>query len=92
MDMPAAKPRLLILVRGRMRARHLIPRTVQAYVGWIVRYIRYHGIRHRTVLGDAEIIAHLTHLADQQRVSGSTHMQAIRAVSALSRGVGHAGR
>lgn len=44
--MPAEKPRLLAQVRGRMRARHLSPRTEQAYVGWILRHIRDHGTRH----------------------------------------------
>ena len=61
MDMPAEKPRLLTQVNGRMRARHLSPRTVQAYVGWIIRYIRYHGTRHPSELGETEIrrVSHL---------------------------------
>ena len=78
-DIPP-KPRLLALVRGRLRARHLSPRTVQAYVGRIVRSLRYHGMRHPTALGDTEIIASLTYLADQQRVSRSTPMQALSAL------------
>ena len=35
-----------------MRARHLSPRTEQAHLGWIVRYIRYHGTRHPAELGE----------------------------------------
>ena len=31
-----------------MRARHMDPRTERAYVGWIIRDIRYHGSRHPT--------------------------------------------
>lgn len=85
--MPAEKPRLLTLVKGRMRARHLSPRTVQAYVGWIVRYIRYHGTRHPSTLGDAEIVAYLTYLADERRVSRSTQMQALSALLLLYREV-----
>jgi hypothetical protein len=49
-----------------MRARHLSPRTERAYVGWIRRYIRYHGMRHPTELGEADIIAYLTHLAAER--------------------------
>ena len=85
--MPAEKPRLLTLVKGRMRARHLSPRTVQAYVGWIVRYIRYHGLRHPATLGDPEIVADLTHLADERHVSRSTQMQALSALLLLYREV-----
>ncbi|MEK6612414.1 MAG: integron integrase [Gemmatimonadota bacterium] len=85
--MPATKPRLIVQVKGRMRARHLSPRTEQAYVGWILRYIRYHGTRHPAELGEAEIIAYLTHLADERRVSRSTQMQALSALVLLYREV-----
>ena len=87
MDMPAEKPRLLTQVKGRMRARHLSPRTVQAYVGWIIRYIRYHGTRHPSELGETEIVAYLTYLAAERRVSRSTQMQALSALLLLYREV-----
>lgn len=83
--MPAEAPKLLSQVKGRMRARQLSPRTVQAYVGWIVRYIRYHGTRHPAALGEAEIVAYVTHLADERRVSRSTQMQALSALLLLYR-------
>jgi integron integrase len=63
------------------------PRTEQAYVGWIIRYIRYHGIRHPSELGEAEIVAYLTHLAAEQRVSRSTQMRALSAILLLYREV-----
>ncbi|MFN2399127.1 MAG: integron integrase [Gemmatimonadaceae bacterium] len=85
--MPAEKPRLLAQVRGRMRARHLSPRTERAYVGWIIRYIRYHGMRHPTELGETEIISFLTHLAAERSVSRSTQMQALSALLLLYREV-----
>lgn len=85
--MPAEKPRLLAQVKGRMRARHLSPRTERAYVGWIIRYIRYHGTRHPTELGETEIIAYLTHLAAERSLSRSTQMQALSALLLLYREV-----
>ena len=85
--MPTEKPRLLAQVQGRMRARHLSPRTERASVGWIIRYIRYHGTRHPNELGETEIIAFLTHLAAEQRVSRSTQMQALSALLLLYREV-----
>jgi integron integrase len=70
-----------------MRARHLSPRTEQAYLGWILRYIRYHGTRHPSELGEAEIVAFLTHLASERDVSRSTQMQALSALMLLYREV-----
>jgi integron integrase len=70
-----------------MRARHLSPRTEQAYVGWIIRYVRYHGLRHPGELREHEIIAYLTHLAAEQHVSRSTQMQALSALMLLYREV-----
>ena len=85
--MSAAKLRLLDRVKGRMLARHLSPRTVQAYVSWIVRYIRYHGTRHPGEMGEGEVVAYLTYLASERRVSRSTQMQALSALMLLYRDV-----
>ena len=81
------KPRLLAQVKGRMRARHLSPRTEQAYTGWIKRYIRYHGMRHPAELGETEVVAYLTYLAAERQVSRSTQMQALSALMVLYREV-----
>ena len=85
--MSAESPKLLDQVKGRMRARHLSPRTEQAYLGWIVRYIRYHGTRHPRELGEREIVAYLTYLADERRLSRPTQMQALSALVLLYREV-----
>ncbi|MGQ0642474.1 MAG: phage integrase N-terminal SAM-like domain-containing protein [Gemmatimonadaceae bacterium] len=62
-------------------------RTEQAYLAWIRRYIRYHGLRHPQELGDIEIIAYLTHLAERESVTQSTQMQALSALLFLYREV-----
>src|ERR1051325_1861289 len=69
--MPASRKKLLDEVRDRMRARHLSPRTELVYVSWIRRYVRYHGTRHPSELGETEIVAYLTHLASDRRVARS---------------------
>jgi hypothetical protein len=43
---PATPPRLLDQVRDQLRLKHYSLRTEQAYVGWIKRYIIFHGERH----------------------------------------------
>src|SRR5205809_843180 len=70
-----AKPRLLELVRDKMRARHFSYRTEQAYVGWIKRFILYHGKRHPTDMGTPEVEAFLTHLAVGRRVSAALRLR-----------------
>ncbi len=58
-----------------MRVRHLSPRTEEAYLGWIRRFIRFHGLRHPADMGAPEVGAFLTHLAVKGRVSASTQNQ-----------------
>jgi integron integrase len=74
-------------VRHRMRARHLSPRTEEAYVMWIKRFVRYSGTRHPSLLGEAEVTAFLTHLAVTERVAASTQSQALAAILFLYRDV-----
>jgi Phage integrase, N-terminal SAM-like domain len=42
----AKRPKLLDRVRTTMRLNHYSPRTEEAYVDWIKRFIRFHCIRH----------------------------------------------
>lgn len=52
------KPRRLFdEVRRVMRTHHLSRSTERAYVGWIRRFIRFHGRRHPSALGEAEVSA-----------------------------------
>ncbi len=80
-------PRLLDQVRIAIRARHHSPRTEKAYVGWIRRYILFHGKHHPQDLGAAEIAAFLSHLATRGRVSASTQNQALSSLLFLYREV-----
>lgn len=59
-------PRLIDRQRGAIRARHLSTRTEQAYLHWTVRYLRFHGLRHPSGLGPAEVNSFLTDLAVRQ--------------------------
>ncbi len=79
---PDRPPRLLDQVRGVMRARHYSLRTERAYLGWIRRFIRYHGNRHPNTMGEIEIGAFLTKMAED-KVSASTQNQALAALLLL---------
>lgn len=70
-----------------MRTQHLSLRTEEAYVGWIRRFILFHGKRHPNVMGAAEIEAFLSHLAVAGKVSAATQNQALAALLYLYREV-----
>jgi hypothetical protein len=53
----ARPPRLLDQVRELLRMRHYSRRTEKAYVGWIRRFILFHGKRHPAEMGGAEVTA-----------------------------------
>jgi len=79
--------KLLDQVRRRLRVRHYSARTEEAYVQWIKRYVRFHGLRHPGDLGAADAAAFLTSLAVRGRVAASTQMQALAAIVFLYREV-----
>ena len=60
--------KLLDQVRQSARVKHFSYRTEQAYVYWVERFIRFHGIRHPNTMGAAEVEAFLTALAVQSNV------------------------
>ncbi|PYM25921.1 MAG: hypothetical protein DMD80_19825 [Candidatus Rokuibacteriota bacterium] len=74
------KPRLLDRVRDAIRARHYSRRTEDAYVGWIRRYIFFHGKRHPAEMGAPEVARFLSSLAVDGHVAASTQNQALSAL------------
>jgi len=67
-------------LRATCRARHLSPRTEEAYCLWTRRFIAHHQMRHPSTLGPLEVAAFLTSLATRDRVSASTQNQALSAL------------
>jgi hypothetical protein len=56
-------PTLLDRIRHASRLRHYSPRTEEAYVGWIRRFIVFHGKRHPREMGEPDVTRFLTSLA-----------------------------
>ena len=84
---PATPPRLLDLVRDELRRRHYSPRTADAYVGWIRRYVRFHGRRHPRDLDLEHVKSFLSALATRGQVAASTQNQALAALVFLYRDI-----
>jgi len=82
-----AKPKLLDIVRDRLRAKHYSYRTEQQYVEWIRRFILHNNKRHPADMSAPEVERYLTHLAVERRVSASTQNQALAAILFLYRQV-----
>lgn len=81
MPAPPARPeRLLDRVRACLRYLHYSLRTEEAYVRWIVAFVRFHGLRHPEHMGGPEVEAFLSHLSHVGQVSASTHRQALSAL------------
>ena len=81
--MPASPPppsesntRLLPQLRSKLRLGHYSQRTEQAYTGWVVRFVRFHRLRHPRDMGEREVTAFLTWLAEERRVAAATQVQA----------------
>ncbi len=76
----SARPKLLDVVRQRIRLRHLSYTTEKSYLGWIHRFVRFHGKRHPKEMGEEEIVSFLSHLAIERSCSPATQNQALNAL------------
>ena len=73
-------PRLLDRIRLAIRANHYSPRTEEAYIAWIKRFIFFHDKRHPGEMGADEVTRFLSSLALHGHVSASTQNQALSAI------------
>ena len=76
-------------VRTEIRTRHYGPRTEDAYVAWIARYLRFHRSEPEELSVD-DIRRFLSALAIEDKVSAATQNQARAAITFLYRDVLHA--
>lgn len=80
-------PKLIDQLTDALRTRHYSPKTEDAYVMWVKRYIRFHKMRHPKDMAEPEINEFLTHLAVEEKLSASTQNQALSALLFLYRHV-----
>ena len=80
-------PKLLAQVRRAVRLRQFSRRTGEAYVAWIRRFVRHHGLRHPSELGPAEVESFLAALAERHGLGASSLSQALSALLFLYREV-----
>ena len=73
--------------RDCLRVEHYSYSTEQTYVGWIRRFVAFHGWRKPSTLEAGDVHAFLKHLAVEEQVASSTQNQALNAVVFLYRKV-----
>ncbi|XXT21169.1 integron integrase [Sorangium sp. So ce429] len=71
---------LIEAVRATVRRLHYSPRTEEAYVHWIRKFIRFHSGKHPRRMGAEEVTAFLNELAVARRIAASTQNQALCAL------------
>ena len=75
--------------REALESRHHSPRTAEAYIPWVLRFMAGHRGRPVESLGQEDINRFLTKLATEEKVSSSTQNQALAALLFLYRNVLH---
>ncbi len=78
---------LLEKVRNTMRRKHMALDTERSYLDWIVKYIRFCGLRHPLELQAEDINHFLSYLAREGKVAPSTQNQALSGIVFLYRDV-----
>ncbi len=78
-----------VLERARrlMRTRHYSPKTEEAYLGWIRRFLRFRGSTPRELIAAEEGARYLSYLANERRLAAKSRNQAASALAFLLRDV-----
>ena len=88
-DIPKIIPnppvRLIDQIRFFIRQRGLAYKTEKTYISWIVRYIRFHKLKHPSGLSEAHIEMFLDDLAIRQFAAKNTQRTALNAIIFLYR-------
>jgi len=73
-------PGLLEQVRQALALRHYSPKTIEAYVSWVRRFVLFHRRRHPASMGAGDVSAFLASLSDGSGVAAATQNQALAAL------------
>lgn len=73
--------------RRVLRLRRYSRRTEAAYIAWVRRFVRFHGMQHPRAMTPSHVRAFLSHLTIEQKVSASTQNQALASLLFLYRDV-----
>lgn len=81
------RKKLLTQLREEIRRRNYSYRTEKSYCQWVIKYVRYHELRHPEELDGSHVVAFLNYLANQKNVAASTQNQALSAIVFLYKNI-----
>ena len=73
-------PKYIESLVAKIRLKHYSIRTEEAYLNWVMRFVRYHSMKDPATLGSHEITSFLEYLVLKKKVSSSTQSQALNAL------------
>ena len=87
---PAKPNKFIHRLRAFIRSRNLSYRTEKAYVNWVKRLIKFHGMKHPEDMDGRHVEKFLTHLAVHGGVTTNTQKAALNALSfVFNQFIGH---
>lgn len=86
-DNPTNKPKLLDLLRSKIRRKGYSYSTEKSYSQWTKQYIYFFNKTHPTELNSTHVLKFLDHLVNRRHVAPSTQNQALSALLFLYRHV-----
>ena len=81
------RKKILDQLREEIRRRNYSYSTEKLYCQWIVRYVRFHSMKHPTELNESHVVGFLNDLANKQNVAASTQNQALSAIVFLYKNI-----
>lgn len=79
------KSQFMLSIKEYMQSRRYAPKTIQAYLLWITKFIAYSGMQHPSKLKEHEVEQFLTYLAVEENVAAKTQALALNAINFLYR-------
>lgn len=75
MKITTDKPRRGDKMRRALKVSGLADRTIEAYTGWVLRFMDFHGVDHPGGLGADHIRSFIDHVVNEDRIGVATHRQ-----------------
>lgn len=75
-----SKSSLLARLRTAIRCKSYSYRTKQAYSNWVVRFVKFHKLRHPSKMAEKQVPEFLDYLTVERNVAGSMQNQALCAI------------
>jgi len=81
------RKKILDQLREEIRRRNYSYSTEKSYCQWVIRYVRFHEMKHPAELNESHVVTFLNDLANKKNVAASTQNQALSAIVFLYKNI-----